>query len=47
MLVHLFIHEFLVQNPIEGLIILVGLLVREDFQVEAKAADDVRSSKDK
>lgn len=38
---HVFTREFLIPNPIEGLLVLIGLLMREDFEVEAKAADDV------
>ncbi|CAL8123751.1 unnamed protein product [Orchesella dallaii] len=39
-LTKLYFHHFLLPNPIEGLLLLIGLLVREDFEVEVKAADD-------
>ncbi|ODN04552.1 Thyroid adenoma-associated protein [Orchesella cincta] len=40
LLTKLYSEQFLLTNPIEGLLLLIGLLVREDFEVEAKAADD-------
>lgn len=36
-----YVNQFLVKHPSVGILVIIGLLLREDFEVEAKAADDV------
>lgn len=41
-IVSLFLKHYFVRHPVEGVLLLVGLLQRNDFECEVETADDVR-----